>query len=807
MQTSCPIDSTSLSDQCAARFRELVIQREEWLVERVLKYARHYGYTQYSSTLLEAWRQSIVGLSMTLAEMSPLLEQDNFSAISARLLVEKNYLSNPMVRYGVEQARSHRSRGIELPLFLAAMKTYRKTYSDLFSEECPYLDHINLYKTFILEMFDLIEIGCISEWSAMTLSDEILNLQKQNREAIEEKLTYLTIFESLRDPVIFIDAQGAIKNMNKSAFSYFSGDDTPGALYYGRKKIGDIETMLEPFLRNGASDCDFPDCELSTVNGARRFNIKTRRMTDSSERFAGTVLICTDITDYMNALRNASAADRAKSDFLATMSHELRTPAAGVLGASDLLKDTDLTPDQRWLLDLIETSGSSLLSILNEILDYSRYSEAGIETEIVAFEPRVIVSNVEKILRHQAMRKGVSLSVSVSDTVPSFLRGDSDKVGRVLLNLVGNAIKFTEKGQVTISVDCLSSTRNGRAHLKFSISDTGIGIPPEVQSKLFTPFWQADATVSRRFGGTGLGLAICKRIIDALGGAIGATSRVGAGSVFWFSLEFEKSRGMGEQAVQPVLPDIPPHSILIVEDNIINQMIESSLLKRSGHTVDLAEDGEKALQILSCKSYDVILLDLHLPGIDGDTLIRRIRRSKTAIRDIPVIVLSADLDKTTIARCFEAGANGFLGKPLQIKELNKLLHDLAPNEASAPTHGNEVPALNESVVAQHIRELSTETTLEIIDAFRTTARETCVEMETALQCLDRKRVAFCAHKLKGGALNLGLPRVAKEAEKLEYGAFSQSDDALTASLNDLTELILQAQTELDRFLQPQKPAK
>jgi|GEM_PF-1637749 len=780
-----PVPQPDAVSSSVGFFRHLIIAHEDWLVTRVLDYAKQYGYTRYSSTLLEAWRLSVAKLSAVL------LHSFEDGAYRSGLHADGDHAADPVTLYGIEEARKHRSRGVSLSLFISLLKYYRRAYLDLIVEQCGNPDDLRRYHDFILEVFDKIEIGCSDEWVNVKVDDEISALQIQNKELVEEKLVYLTIFESLKDPVIFADAQGHIRNMNRSACLCFTPYDTPGAIYYGRKEIDEIERLLAPFLDYRDTRDDFPDCLLPTRNGPRRFHIKTRRMIDSSERMAGIVLICSDITDFQQALHDAALADQAKSAFLATMSHELRTPAASIIGAAELLAHTGVTRSQSLYLDLIDASASTLLGILNEVLDYSKFNETGVTVETVDLDLVETIDGVVKIMRYQALRKGVTLSVTMSSRVPRLLRGDPDKLRRVLMNLLGNAVKFTEQGRIELTVRRIKKA-DAPVMLKFAIADTGIGIPSDVVSDLFLPFSQGDGSISRKFGGTGLGLAICKRIVDALGGEIGAKNREGDGSLFWFTLPFGPPVTRQKRVKKQAIPVSRPLSILLVEDNEVNQIVGIGLLEHLGHNVGLAGDGEEALAMLAEGDYNAVLLDIHLPGMDGYEVARRIRSLSDPIKSNTLIV-ALTADGGAAGKRMGDAINAFLTKPLRVDELNRILataHD---------STSNPLKLLDGSVLRDHAVALGTEVTERIVVAFRVSAKQSMAELGRAMRAGDVGLIAFLSHRLKGAAGNVGLVCLARLSGDVEARAAQMEPDELSAAVKQLTSCTLLSLRDLEAW--------
>jgi len=504
--------------------------------------------------------------------------------------------------------------------------------------------------------------------------------------------------------------------------------------------------------------------------------------------------------------RGAESASRAKSEFLATVSHEIRTPLNGVIGMSDLLQDQPLPDRARHYADTIHDSARLLLELINDILDFSKIEAQRLELEARPFALEALIDSAISLFMPRAEVRGIRLSCDLDPDLPSYVVGDAGRLRQVLLNLLSNAIKFTEQGEVRLCV-----RDEGEEQLRFEVIDTGSGITPRRQTQLFEPFQQGDPSTARRFGGTGLGLAICKRLVEAQGGRIGLESEVGRGSRFWFVLPLSPAdtRAGVEDAVAAAPEQrVTDARLLVVEDNLVNQQVARAMLERLGCRVSVADSADAALRSADRERFDLIFMDVQLPGMDGLEATRRLRARGGWSAEVPVVAMTAGGPGGDRARCLAAGMNGYLTKPLFQDALMATLQRYLRQPGSSPVYGHPAATAGERPADQPLEpatlsalgeSLGDEGLAALITLFRQQSEAHLAGLEQAVAEGAPRRVEYLAHQLKGEASSLGAVKVAGLAMRLERLGREERLDEMALCLGSLHRCLAQTLTALEAW--------
>jgi PAS domain S-box-containing protein len=536
--------------------------------------------------------------------------------------------------------------------------------------------------------------------------------RKRAEAALREQLHFRSeLLDAIPVAIYYKDAEGRFLGMNR-ALEWLFGIDRQAAIgrtsaevfsdgYADEHIERDRELLTRPTRQSYEMEMPLPDGTPRTLYYSKA------SMTQASGAVTGMIGVIFDTTERKSLERRlgeakdaAEAASLAKSQFLANMSHEIRTPMNGIIGMTELVLDTALAPNQRDYLETVRQSADALMEIINDLLDLSKIEAGHMELESIEFEPRALLEHLCRPIALSAQRKSLRFALELAPGVPSLARGDPGRLRQVLVNLLGNAVKFTQAGSVTLRVDARDApgaSGDGAIELDCEVVDTGVGIPADKQELIFDAFAQADSSTTRRFGGTGLGLAITRRLVEAMGGGISVSSEPGRGSRFRFTVRLAPADDVAAPAPgaadgrglaggpheagdgSDAVPSDRPLRVLLAEDNVVNQKLASLMLHKLGHEVVVAGDGRQALELVLGGDFDLVLMDMQMPEMDGVEATRRIR---DAGRMLPIVAMTANAMDADRDRCIEAGMNGFLAKPVRAPSLDAAIRSILRREAT-----------------------------------------------------------------------------------------------------------------------------
>jgi PAS domain S-box-containing protein len=614
----------------------------------------------------------------------------------------------------------------------------------------------------------------------------------------QAEIKYRSIFENATDGIYQSTADGRLTTVNPAMariFGYGSPEEMIRSVsHIGRELYVNSEDRIRTLRRVREKGAVSGIESLGRRRGGKEvwLSWSARAVMGSDGEVSGYEGTVEDITERkraeeatLRAREAAEEANRAKSEFLANMSHEIRTPMNGVIGMTGLLLDTDLDEEQREYARTVRTSGDLLLALLDDILDLSKIEAGEVRIERVDFDLRGTIEDAVAPFRARAAEKGLEQEVLMDRDVPRLVEGDPFRLRQVLTNLLDNAIKFTEEGKVSLEVRRAGDDAEPPV-VRFSVSDTGIGMTPDQQERLFRSFSQADASTTRRYGGTGLGLAISKRLVELMDGEIGVQSEPGEGSTFSFSIPL---RALEDQVA---LPHDPPATapaprentagarLLIAEDTTVNQIVAAELLKRRGYGTDVVPDGTTAVEAFSEGQYAAVLMDIQMPGMDGYEATAEIRRREPPGSRTPIIAITAHALQSDRDRALAAGMDDYIAKPIRPDELDRVLErwlpTAPPTEPAAPAQGGDAGpngtdgSLDDSVLAD-LRAIQREggegIVADLLEAFFKETPPLMTTLRESVENDDPQSLKRAAHAINGNSRAVGAKRLAEICLDLE----------------------------------------
>ncbi|WP_293900968.1 PAS domain S-box protein, partial [Phenylobacterium sp.] len=612
--------------------------------------------------------------------------------------------------------------------------------------------------------------------------------QKKSDQRLRDQQFYTrSLIESNIDPLMTIDPAGIITDVNKQteALTGCTRDELIGAPF---KDCFTDPARAEAGIKRVLAEKSVTDYELTARARDGKQTVVSYNATtfyDRSRKLQGVFAAARDVTErkrfeleLQQAKAAAESASRTKSDFLASMSHEIRTPMNAIMGIADLLAKTALTPEQDKFVQIFRRSGDNLLNLINDILDLSKVEASQLDLERTGFSLADHLEKVMEMIAPKAQEKALTLVCEIAPGVSNDLVGDPTRLRQVLLNLLGNAVKFTETGSVVLRVEPDGNDAVPTA-LRFTVTDTGIGIADDKQDHVFERFTQADSSTTRRFGGSGLGLTISRRLVELMGGRIWVKSQVGQGSLFGFVVPFEVSTAASRPVAAPVGtgPDtpLPPLRILMAEDSPDNCTIALAYLAGTPYVVDVAENGVLACAMFTAGRYDLVLMDRQMPAMDGLTATRTIRAWEKANDrpPTPIIALTASALKGDRESCLAAGCTAYLTKPIRQEVLLQAIKDHSAVQAPAAPVAPVLAAIPAAGLSRAAQRLAAQT-----PAYLENCRLNVIAIVAALDCGDFQAVTILGHNLRGSGGGFGFQMITDIGAGLEQAA-DLSDSAVS----------------------------
>ncbi len=623
--------------------------------------------------------------------------------------------------------------------------------------------------------------------------------------------------------VIIADPNGATEWVNDgyTRMTGFSLEEASYRTFFELLTTGKTEQQISSRIQEALDNAKaFSEVTMNqTKDGQELWSaVDCQPIFDEQGRLSNFIAILRDITNLKeretaleNARKAAEEANKSKSQFLANMSHEIRTPMNGIIGMTQLMLQTVLGKEQRHYANTIRVSGEALLEIINDILDFSKIDAGQVVLLEAPFNLRTVLNGTIEILSPRALQKGLDLRVEMDPSLDRDYLGDKGRLRQILLNLVSNAVKFTDEG----SVKLIATSDEEPETILISIVDSGIGIPADQLTIVFQSFSQIDASSSRRYEGTGLGLSISQQLVEIMGGTIGVESVLGQGSTFWLKLplkaapdDHERTTDTEPQTPVVRLTNLRPLKILVAEDNVINQQVARGFLERLGHHVTIAANGLKAVEAIKDGSYDILFMDIQMPEMDGLEATKIIRALPSPLCDVPIIAMTANAMKGDEENCIAQGMNDYLAKPILLEQLRVTIERwfgevFEPMQQDATKIEGQKPVqfdIDPSIQKQLLEQLGEAMLSDILSVFDNDTEERIALIKEAQDRKTAEIVAKQAHSIKGSAASLGLMTLVQRAADLEAAAAQEEWESIGRHVNALVT----AKEHFDNWLQDRK---